>query len=118
VPAVVEVYKLHQKIVVIDERVVLFGSLNTLSQSNSREVMLVMEGEHFARKLLDHEQAHAFAAPPRCGECGNTTIVLHRNIRQSWHWRCYARTGPADSAGRRARCRWTTPLNPAVGPRR
>lgn len=112
VPAVVEVFKMHQKIIVIDERIVLFGSLNTLSQSNSREVMLVMEGEHFARKLLDHEQARAIATPPRCGRCGSTTLVLHRTIRQNWFWRCYARAGTAGPNGRSPRCRWETPLKP------
>jgi hypothetical protein len=112
VPAVVEVFKLHQKIIVIDERIVLFGSLNALSQSNSREVMLVMEGEHFARKLLDHEQARAIAAPPRCGACGGTTLVLHRTVRQGFFWRCYAATGVAGPSGRAARCRWETPLGP------
>lgn len=118
VPAVIEVYKLHQKIVVIDERIVLFGSLNTLSQSNSREVMLVMEGHHFARKLLDHEQAESIAAPPTCDECGNTTVVLYRNKRQEWHWRCYGRLGVGGSDGRRVRCPWVAPLRPPVTGRR
>jgi phosphatidylserine/phosphatidylglycerophosphate/cardiolipin synthase-like enzyme len=118
VPTVVEVFKLHQKIIVIDERIVLFGSLNALSQSNSREVMLVMEGEHFARKLLDHEQARAIAVPPRCGACGSTTLVLHRTVRQDWFWRCYAPTGAIGPKGRPARCRQETPLKPDRGTRR
>jgi len=60
---VVEVNVMHQKIVVVDENVVLLGSLNTLSQRRSREVMLVMRGTHFARKLLAHEHAAEFASP-------------------------------------------------------
>jgi hypothetical protein len=41
----------YRKIVVIDERVVLFGSLNALSNSqasNTRESMLSLEGGEFA----------------------------------------------------------------------
>jgi hypothetical protein len=111
VPTVIEVHTLHQKIVVIDERVVMLGSLNALSQSHSREVMLVMEGHHFARKLLEHEQARAMAnPPPACGRCGSKTIDLRRTKRQSWQWRCYAPTSTPRSDGRRSSCGWTTPL--------
>nr|WP_282108210.1 hypothetical protein [Streptomyces liliiviolaceus] len=35
---------MHQKIAVIDERTVMLGSLNALSQSNTREVILTMRG--------------------------------------------------------------------------
>src|SRR5690606_30513340 len=55
VPNVVQVHEMHQKIVVIDERLVMLGSLNTLSQSRTREVMITVHGRHFARKLLEHE---------------------------------------------------------------
>lgn len=111
-PAVIEVHTLHQKIVVIDEGIVLLGSLNALSQSHSREVMLVMEGEHFARKLLEHEQARAMAnPPPACRRCGSNTIDLWRTKRQSWHWRCYAppatlaRTAEGPPAAGRPHCK-------------
>ncbi|BFU43901.1 AAA domain-containing protein [Krasilnikovia sp. MM14-A1004] len=117
VPTVVEVYKLHQKIVVIDERLVLLGSLNTLSWRDTREVMLVMEGEYFARKLLKHEQAHAMARPPRCGQCGATTIALRRTVRQGWYWRCYAPTGDTGGDGEPTPCGWTTPMEKSRDPR-
>ncbi|MGW5656563.1 hypothetical protein [Streptomyces humi] len=42
-PTVVSVNVMHQKIVVIDEQTVLLGSLNSLSQSHSREVMLTIK---------------------------------------------------------------------------
>ncbi|HEY0807537.1 MAG TPA: AAA domain-containing protein, partial [Pseudonocardiaceae bacterium] len=45
----------HRKIVVIDERTVLFGSLNPMSNSkssNTRESMLTLEGGEFAQRLL------------------------------------------------------------------
>lgn len=93
-PTVVEVHEMHQKIVVIDERRVLLGSLNTLSQQITREVMLTLDGEHFARKLLEHEHATVFSVPPRCAACNGTAIDLRRTERQGWYWRCYARTCP------------------------
>jgi hypothetical protein len=117
VPTVVEIYRMHQKIVVIDDRLVLLGSLNTLSWRDTREVMLVMEGEHFARRLLEHERAHAMARPPRCGQCGATTITLRRTIPKGWHWRCYARTGAAGRDGQPTACGWTTPLEENRSPR-
>ena len=93
-PTVVEVYEMHQKIVVIDERLVLLGSLNALSQRTTREVMLTLHGEHFARKLLEHEHATVFAAPPRCGACKGTAVQLRRTKQKGWFWRCYARGCP------------------------
>ncbi|MFB6953568.1 AAA domain-containing protein [Streptomyces niveus] len=87
--AVVPMNVMHQKIAVIDERTVMLGSLNVLSQSWTREVMLTMRGAHFARKLLAHEHAAVFAAPPRCGRCGGDEIEIRR-WKSGWVWRCYA----------------------------
>ncbi|WP_393077141.1 hypothetical protein [Streptomyces sp. LN704] len=53
VHTVVPVNVMHQKIAVIDERTVMIGSLSTLSQSWTREVMVTMRCGHFARKLLE-----------------------------------------------------------------
>ncbi|MFE7868761.1 AAA domain-containing protein [Micromonospora humida] len=116
-PTIVEMYKMHQKIVVIDERLVLLGSLNVLSQHQSREVMLVMEGAHFARKILEHENAAQFGqAPPACGACGSTTIALHRTTK-GWRWRCYARSLTPRNT-RSSTCGWTAepegPINEAT----
>jgi AAA domain-containing protein/phospholipase D-like protein len=52
VPNVVEVHTTHEKVVVIDNHTVMLGSLNALSQHQSREVMITMRGHHWARKLL------------------------------------------------------------------
>lgn len=109
---VVEVHTMHQKIVVVDERLVLLGSLNVLSQSNSREVMLVMQGECFARKLLDHEQARTFAKPPACGKCGSTKIDLRRTAAKDWYWRCYAPKPQPKPDGRPNPCGWTSQVDP------
>ncbi|MGN9816995.1 AAA domain-containing protein [Streptomyces sp. SD11] len=89
VHTVVPVNVMHQKIVVIDERTVMIGSLNTLSQSWTREVMLTMRGGYFARKLLEIQHADTFTRPPKCGRCGGTSIELRRRKNSTWFWRCY-----------------------------
>ncbi len=89
VHTVIPVNVMHQKIAVVDERTVLIGSLNTLSQSWTREVMVTIRGGHFARKLLEHEHAELFALPPKCGRCGGTSIELRRRRSGIWFWRCY-----------------------------
>jgi phosphatidylserine/phosphatidylglycerophosphate/cardiolipin synthase-like enzyme len=108
---VVEVHTMHQKIVVIDERLVLLGSLNVLSQSNSREVMLVMRGECFARKLLEHERARTFAQPPKCEKCGSTKVDLRRTEAKDWYWRCYAPKTQPKPDGKPDPCGWTCPVD-------
>ena len=42
-------HDMHQKIVIIDERVAWLGSLNTLSHSRTREIMLLHEGHQRPR---------------------------------------------------------------------
>jgi len=85
---VVEINVMHQEIVVIDDHAVLLGSLNTLSQSWTREVMLVMKGSHFARKILEHEHATDFSSPPPCRICESTQIELRRRRSGEWFWQC------------------------------
>ncbi|MEV0168977.1 AAA domain-containing protein [Nonomuraea fuscirosea] len=89
---VVSVNYMHQKIAIIDERTVMLGSQNILSQSRTREVMVTMHGAHFARKLLEHEHAADFVSPPPCGRCGGRDIDLRRGTNGDWYWRCYDRT--------------------------
>ncbi|WP_066887256.1 AAA domain-containing protein [Carbonactinospora thermoautotrophica] len=106
VPRVVRVRSMHQKLIVIDERLTLFGSLNPLSHSNTREVMCIVEGHRFAAKMLEHEHAREFSAPPRaCGACGHTEVELWRSMAKAknygWYWRCAKR----DERGRQA-CDW------------
>ncbi|MEO3746257.1 AAA domain-containing protein [Plantactinospora sp. B5E13] len=95
---VVEVNVMHQKIVVIDERTVLLGSLNVLSQRWTREVMVTMHGANFARKLLEHEHAKEFSRQPPCGACGLDRVDLRRRQNGTWYWRCYADKCPKRSA--------------------
>lgn len=98
---------MHQKLVVVDERLVFLGSLNALSQSRTREVMVLMDGAHFARRLLEHEHAEDFADPPRCGECHDDQVDLRRNRKLEWHWHCHSRSCRARRPGGRA---WTMPV--------
>lgn len=76
VPRVVEMNVMHEKVVVIDDRIVMMGSLNTLSQHHSREVMITMRGYHWARRLLAELHAEEFSRPPQCGACGGQEIDL------------------------------------------
>lgn len=113
VPTVVSVNVMHQKIVVIDEHTVLLGSLNSLSQSRSREVMLTIKGGHFARKILAHEHAEDFARPPRCGACRGDDVDLRRRTNADWYWRCFNRT----CSGRKANKAWEAPVRFSRGRR-
>ncbi|XVV05770.1 AAA domain-containing protein [Actinosynnema sp. CA-248983] len=83
----------HKKIVVVDERVVLIGSHNPLSQRGSREVMLTCRGSAFARRLLGELAAEDVANPPRCAKCGGETELrrsMARNRGMEFFWRCPA----------------------------
>ncbi|MGY4972152.1 phospholipase D-like domain-containing protein [Streptomyces nigrescens] len=97
---VIPMHVMHQKIAVIDERTVMLGSLNVLSQSWTREVMLTMRGAYFARKLLAHEHAETFARPPRCGRCKGAEIEIRRGKNGTWYWRCYAAPCKTTPSGR------------------
>ncbi len=100
VHTVVPVNVMHQKIVVIDEHTVMIGSLNTLSQHWTREVMVTMRGGYFARKILEHEHAELFAQPPKCGRCGGSYIELRRRKNGTWYWRCYEASCKTTPTGR------------------
>ncbi|MGW7682951.1 AAA domain-containing protein [Kribbella sp. NPDC054772] len=92
---------MHQKIIVVDEETVMIGSLNALSQSWTREIMVTVRGAHFARKILEHEHAEVFANPPTCPKCGKADVDLRRRRNDVWYWRCFNRACPAGT-GRQA----------------
>jgi hypothetical protein len=110
VHTVVPVNVMHQKIAVIDERTVMIGSLNSLSQSWTREVMVTMRGGHFARKLLEHEHAELFTRPPKCGRCGGASIELRRRTNGTWFWRCYDAVCKTGANGRSSA--WNADVRP------
>ncbi|KWX04742.1 hypothetical protein TH66_05985 [Carbonactinospora thermoautotrophica] len=106
VPRVIRYRDMHQKLIVIDRRVTVLGSLNILSHSTTREVMCIVEGHRFAAKMLEHEHGEAFSTPPgRCGDCGHPEVELWRSkeskMNYPWFWRC----GRRDERGRQA-CAW------------
>jgi len=43
----------HRKLAIIDRKILWEGSLNILSQNNSREIMRRIEGEAFATELFE-----------------------------------------------------------------
>jgi hypothetical protein len=101
VPDVVEVNVTHEKVIVIDDRTVMMGSLNALSQHRSREVMITMRGHHWARKLLSHLHAEEFSKPPRCGACNGQQVDLRRESSGgAWYWRCHNRACPESGKGK------------------
>ncbi|HET9896816.1 MAG TPA: AAA domain-containing protein [Streptosporangiaceae bacterium] len=110
VTQVVEVNVLHQKIVIVDERTTLLGSLNPLSQHRSREVMVTMQGQHFARRLLKELHAEKFSRPPKCVACGGQRVDLRREPAGTWFWRCYDRSCPRYGTG--SHRGWTQSAHP------
>ncbi|GAA3621512.1 hypothetical protein GCM10022223_42990 [Kineosporia mesophila] len=84
---VIAVFMMHEKIVVIDHRLVLLGSLNTLSQSNTREVMVTMTGRHFARRLLEKRRIDTFVKTYRCPSCQSEHGEF-RLWKKGWFWVC------------------------------
>ncbi|MFD1146356.1 AAA domain-containing protein [Saccharothrix hoggarensis] len=81
----------HKKIVVIDQQVVLIGSLNALSHRDSREVMLTCRGSAFAKRLLAELGAEGFVDPAPCARC-RADVELHRSSDRKrgtpYFWRC------------------------------
>jgi phosphatidylserine/phosphatidylglycerophosphate/cardiolipin synthase-like enzyme len=110
---IVEVYRGHQKVIVVDEHTVMLGSLNALSHSDTREVMITTRGAHFALNLLAQLHAKEFSVPPRCGACRGDQVDLRRSESAAkdyhYYWRCYSQTCPAKGkGGSRA---WTQPVD-------
>ena len=116
VPDVIEVNVTHEKVVVIDDQTVMLGSLNTLSQQRSREVMVTMRGHHWARKLLSHLHAEEFSKPPRCGACNGPQVDLRRTSSSgNWYWHCYNKACPEYGKGKRKA--WTREVTLRQPPR-
>jgi ssDNA-binding Zn-finger/Zn-ribbon topoisomerase 1 len=82
---------MHQKVIVIDGRIVWFGSLNPLSHRNTRELMFRLENEDFTKQVMKEcglqtpgEEGESLAPaidvskiPPRlCSGCGRSMKVV------------------------------------------
>jgi phosphatidylserine/phosphatidylglycerophosphate/cardiolipin synthase-like enzyme len=50
------VSKMHEKLAVLDQRVVWLGSLNILSHKNSTEIMVRIDSPDFAQSIIDEYQ--------------------------------------------------------------
>lgn len=87
---VIEYHDMHQKIVVIDRRTTMIGSLNALSHNRTREVMVVHDGRMFAERLLRHEYAAELSKVPRCTRCGSTPEVRRYKKDPPLWWYCTA----------------------------
>jgi phosphatidylserine/phosphatidylglycerophosphate/cardiolipin synthase-like enzyme len=107
VDSVVCVHEMHQKIIVIDNRLVILGSLNPLSQSSTREIMLTIRGTHFAGKILEEQHAGPFSQPPDCRGCRKKEVDLKRRKSGAWYWRCRNVHCPARKGSRA----WTKEVN-------
>jgi hypothetical protein len=81
--------KIHEKVVLIDDRIAWFGSLNPLSHTvHTSEIMARVENEevadHISRMLAARRRssedltnaAGAFAENPRCEKCGSWTVLF------------------------------------------
>ena len=98
---VVQVHDMHQKIMVVDERTVFLGSLNTLSHRTRREIMTRHTGARYARSLLEHEHAEVFSRPLVCRACAIPT-ELRRSLSERkdhyWYWACPTKGCPTREA--------------------
>jgi len=92
----VGIHRMHQKIVILDERRTLIGSLNLLSHARGRptaEVMLLVEGARFARELLEQQLAERFGRCPHCQAhpevwCYAAKRKPRPSTTPGWFWCC------------------------------
>ncbi|HEY2058160.1 MAG TPA: hypothetical protein VGH57_07280, partial [Amycolatopsis sp.] len=82
----------HRKIIVLDETRVLLGSMNPLSHTSGREIMVEFHGRQFAMHVLKTLRAREFAAVPRCPACGRDYTLCRNQGKKSsrgpWYWQC------------------------------
>ena len=90
---------MHQKIVVADEQLSVFGSMNMLSygktsSARSRDVMVTVHGRRFAERMLAHENAAELAQRRQCPVCGEPFTECGKTGRpQRWAWLCPHKDG-------------------------
>lgn len=120
IPHVVFIQKMHQKIVVVDRRWSIVGSMNVLSHGPTssrrfRDIMVTMEGASFAEQLLHHELADELAQRRTCPSCRQPLVecaLSGTGQQRGWAWVCQ----PPCSAGNGRRVPFptapTTPTSP------
>jgi hypothetical protein len=95
-PHVVFMRRMHQKIVVADQRISILGSMNVLSHGQTssnryRDVMVTMDGKKFTQRLLAHENAAELARRricPACKEPLRECGLIGANKDRRWAWIC------------------------------
>ena len=109
--------RIHQKVCLIDDRIVWWGSLNALSHMyHADETMTRVVNSGFAQVVIAHmskrrmsvEKAVAGAANaenPRCPTCGNRTVLVDGSGVRNVHFYC------------EAECGWSQNLKPGEGTR-
>ena len=91
---------IHEKLVIIDEEIIWFGSLNPLSHTNKTdEIMLRLEGQQVALQVAafmsltpvkDPKSARGLSARkenPECPACGSQWVTL-KTGRHGKYWDC------------------------------
>lgn len=77
---VIQRKKMHQKIAIIDNRLIWEGSLNILSHNDTHELMRRIEGENTAKEVIkylaiDEKEAVGNVSNDNCPECGNPLVL-------------------------------------------
>ena len=105
-------WDIHEKVVIIDDEIVWFGSLNPLSHTNQTDEMMArITGKPAALQLasfmalagsINPDKADGLsvtAENPRCPDCGQRTT--YRTGSFGPFWQCEAECGWKQSVGRR-----------------
>lgn len=95
-PHLVRMRDMHQKIVVVDEQWSIIGSFNALSHGPTssrrlRDLMVTMDGAHFAGQLLRQELAAELAQRRRCPTCNDPLTecgLTGKGRDRGWAWIC------------------------------
>jgi hypothetical protein len=106
---------MHQKIIIIDDRLTFIGSMNVLAHPrNGRlETMALLDSRALARRYLNHERADELGKPPTCGDCQAPVRRVQRvteHGKAQLYWVCNSPTASGP-------CPWRRPFPPADGGR-
>ena len=107
-PNVVFLNEEHQKIVVVDRKLIFVGSMSVPAQPGGERhgVMAVLEGAAMAERMLQHERAAVLAHPPVCPQCGEPVREVAERSSGGYrhpHWVCRGTLDDRD-------CGWVAPF--------
>lgn len=79
----------HDRLAVIDARRTLLATSDGPARTGAAaELLLMVEGPRFARRMLRHTGAAALRTPPRCRRCGKQALQAIAAPGSGWRWRC------------------------------